>query len=359
MSSGDLNLEQRYRRVLRLLPGYYRERWEEDMVAAFLDSWLTGDPEDDDAILELCKPTWPELASVALLAARLYLGGAGTPRRYFAWGQAVRGVVLASLLIHAVAGVVGLVSVFRPGARYLGAPMPPAIMLAASPGHVWPPTVWYVIGYAWVVIFVALLLGYYRTARVLAALSIVPTLVWLLLGQLSGRLLSPFGSWAFWLLIDLVPVVAMAAFHRDAPPVTRRPWLLALPAYILLVSVPQIAANTTGHWAWVPDFPGLCCILVALLCLVHVPRAWSSRAGTGVWSLTLLLLAAIAGVYRIVSLGDYLRDPRLIYYPQGPHLVHVGLVELLILVVAAALVGPDAARAQTVMPAPSAYPQPG
>jgi hypothetical protein len=33
----DLDLEQRYRRVLRLLPRYYRDTWEEDMVAAFLD----------------------------------------------------------------------------------------------------------------------------------------------------------------------------------------------------------------------------------------------------------------------------------------------------------------------------------
>jgi hypothetical protein len=45
--SGGLGLEQRYRRVLRLLPGYYRQRWEEDMVAAFLDSWTSGDPEDE------------------------------------------------------------------------------------------------------------------------------------------------------------------------------------------------------------------------------------------------------------------------------------------------------------------------
>jgi len=29
--SGDLDLEQRYRRVL---PGYYRDKWEEDMIAA-------------------------------------------------------------------------------------------------------------------------------------------------------------------------------------------------------------------------------------------------------------------------------------------------------------------------------------
>lgn len=79
--SGDLDLEQRYRRVLRLLPGYYRDKWEEDMVAAFLDSWMTGDPEEDEAILKFCRPTWPEIASVAALAARLYLGGRGAPRR--------------------------------------------------------------------------------------------------------------------------------------------------------------------------------------------------------------------------------------------------------------------------------------
>jgi hypothetical protein len=48
--SGEL--EQRYRRALRLLPGYYRQKWEEDMVAAFLDSSLTGDPEEDEFITE-------------------------------------------------------------------------------------------------------------------------------------------------------------------------------------------------------------------------------------------------------------------------------------------------------------------
>jgi hypothetical protein len=28
------NLERRYRRVLRLLPGWYRQQWEDDMVVA-------------------------------------------------------------------------------------------------------------------------------------------------------------------------------------------------------------------------------------------------------------------------------------------------------------------------------------
>ena len=194
----------------------------------------------------------------------------------------------------------------------------------------------------------ALVLGHYRTARVIAALAIVPDLVWLLQAQFTGTMPVPFGPWAFWVLLNLAPVLAMAAFHRDAPPAARRPWLLALPAGYLLVAVPLLALQATGNSAWLPDFPGLCCLLVALACLAHAPRAWSRRAaGSGVWSLTLTLLAAVAGAYRIVSLADYLHDP---------HLIQVSLAELLILVAAVALVAPDAARAQAATPAPPPYP---
>ena len=354
--SGAPDLEQRYRRVLRLLPGYYRDTWEEDMVAAFLDSWMTGDPDEDSVTMEFDRPSRQEVLSVIGLAGRLYLGGAGAPRRYFAWGQAVRGAALAVLLVHAAAGLDGLVPVFLPGSRRI-VPAPPATVVTASPGGLWPPAVWYVAGYAWIVVYVALVLGHYRAARVIAVLATVPALAWLLQGQLTGSLQSPFGSWAFWFLIDLAPVLALAAFHQDAPPTARRAWLLALPAYYLLVSVPVLAAELTGHRDWVPDTPGLCCLLIAVLCLAHVPRARSGRAGTGVWSLTLVLLAAVAGVYRIISLGDYLRDPHLVYYQQGPHLIAVGLAELLILAAAAALVASDAARAQTALPAPPPRPQ--
>ena len=68
------------------------------------------------------------------------------------------------------------------------------------------------------------------------------------------------------------------------------------------------------------------------------------------WSLALTLLAAVAGAWRIVSLGSYLHDP---------HLINVSLAELLILLAAAALVAPDAARAQTAAPAPPPHPHPG
>jgi hypothetical protein len=345
--SGGLDLEQRYRRVLRLLPGYYRDRWEEDMVAAFLDSWLTGDRYDDDAILQFCKPTWPEVASVAGLAARLYLGGAATPRQYFAWGQAVRRAVLAVLLVHAVLGLEVLVRTAW-SRRLFGLPAPPAsLVVVAAPGGVWP-AVFHLVNVAWIVIFVTLVLGHYRTARVLAALAIVPGLVALLQAQVTGIMPAPFGPWAWWVLFNLVPVAAMTAFHQDAPPPARLPWLLALPAGCLLVYAPVLALLATGNAAWLPDFSGLLCILVALACLAHAPRAWSRQAaGSGVWSLTLTLLAAVAGAYRIVTLANYLRDP---------HLIKVSLAELVILVAAAALVARDAARAQTATPAP---PYPG
>jgi hypothetical protein len=348
--SGGLGLEQRYRRVVRVLPGWYRDKWEEDMVAAFLDSWHTGDPDDDEWALEFCKPTWPEVASVAALATRLYLGGAGTPRRYFAWGQAVRRAVLAVMLVHAVLGLDVLVRTAW-SHRLFGLPAPPASLMGVPPGGVWP-TVFYMVNFAWIVIFVMLAAGHYRTARVLAALAIIPGPVALLQAQFTGIMPAPFGSWAWWVLLDLVPVLAMTAFHQDAPPAARWPWLLALPAGYLLVIAPVLGLQATGNVAWVPDVPGQCCLLVALACLAHAPRAWSRQAtGSGVWSLTLTLtlLAAVAGAYRLISLSDYLHDP---------HLIKVCLAELLILVAAGALVAPDAARTQAATPAPP-HPQPG
>jgi hypothetical protein len=93
--------------------------------------------------------------------------------------------------------------------------------------------------------------------------------------------------------------------------------------------------------------------VVSLFCLAHAPRALSrsaQAADSGVWSLALMLLAGVAGVWRIVSLGSYVHDP---------HLIKVGLAELLILLAAAALVAPDAARAQAATSAPPLYPQPG
>jgi hypothetical protein len=349
MSSGPMSgggrgrpdLEQRYRRVLRLLPGYYRDAWEADMVAAFLDSWLTGDPETDERVLRFCRPSLPEKASVAGLAARLYLGGAGAPRRYFAWGQAVRGAVLAVLLANALAGLGQLLFLARSRDLIGWLPVPPGGL---------GTTVSYLIGGAWVAAFLALVLRDYRSARALGGLAAAGSLVLVVNAQVTGIAVSPLASWAHWVLIEVVPVLALAAFHRDAPPPARRAWLLALAACFLLVLLPLLALEASGHQAWVPDNPGVACLLVSLVALAHAPRAWSARPGSGVWSLTVVLLAAVAGLDRIASLT---------LYRQDPHLIKVGLVELLILAVATVPAALDAGRAQITLSPPSAPSAPG
>ncbi len=283
---------------------------------------------------------------MAGLAVRLHLGGPGTPRRY-AWGQAIRRAVLAVLLVHAVLAV--NVLVFLVWSRRLAGWLPalPWSLVVVSPGSVWA-MVYYLVSVTWIAVFVSLALGHYRTARVLAALAIIPGLVALLQAQLTGIMPAPFGSWVFWILVDLGPVLAMTAFHGGAAMGAPGLWLLALPVGYVLVYGPLMALQATGNSAWLPDFSGLCCILVALGCLAHAPRARSRQAaGTGLSSLALVLLAAVAGAYRIVTLTNYLNDP---------HLINVSLAELLILLAAAALVAPDAARAQTASPAPPHYP---
>jgi hypothetical protein len=355
MSAG-LDLEQRYRRVLRLLPGYYRDRWGEDMVAAFLDGWLTGDPDEDSVTMEYDRPTRQEVASVAGLAARLYLGGAGTPRRYFAWGQAVRRAVLAVALVHATQGLGNLA--FLTWRRHQDGWFPalPASLAGPLPGGVWP-AVMNTVDISWIVIYIALVLGHHRTARIIAAVAIAADFLFLLQAQLAGLLVRPLGSWSSWFLFDLATVMAMAAFHRDAPLVAHQAWLLALPGYFLLVPVPVLVLQATGNQAWLPDSAGLGCLVVSVACLAHAPRALSrslarSRrgAGSGVWSLALTLLAAAAGTWRVVSLASY------VHYP---HLIRVSLAELLILMAAVALVAPEAARAQTAAPARPPYPRLG
>jgi hypothetical protein len=350
--NGDLDLEQRYRRVLRLLPRYYRDTWEEDMVAAFLDGWMTGDPDEDSVTMEYGRPSRQEIASVVGLAARLYLGGAATPRRYYAWGQAVRLAALAVVLVHATQGL--SVVTWLAWRRHLAGWFPalPASMAGPVPDGVWP-TMMNVVECVWIVIFVALVLGYHRMARVIAALAIATDLVLLLQAQFAGLLVLPLGTWSSFFLFDLVLILAMSAFHRDAPPTARRPWLLALLGYYLLVPVPVLVIEATGNLAWLPDSAGLGCLVVSLFCLAHAPRALSRSvraAGSGVWSLALTLLAGVTGVWRIVSLGSYVHDP---------HLIKVSLAELLILLAAAALVVPDAGRAQAAVAVPPLYPRPG
>lgn len=303
-------LEERYRFALRLLPAAYRRLWEEEMVSAFLDSMHTDSVHTDSVdtdereraeyLADYGRPGWSELGSVAALAVRLRIGSPAAPPRYLAWGAALRLVGLMGLLGHAVLATIGLANhVWLTGAvSWL--PAPPAEWSTGTQASVWYAVLG-VAGFAWVPAYFALLSGRWRAARWLAVVAVVATgaprvLFW------SEPFIVPF--WAE-LLLDTLLVLALAAYHRDCPPVRRRPWLLALAggtAFVvgmLLVAelVPRIRLLTLLDW------PGMCAIAVLAVAMVHL--ASPTRRRIAVWSHALALLVAAVLALRGLTLVDY------------------------------------------------------
>jgi hypothetical protein len=107
-------------------------------------------------------------------------------------------------------------------------------------------------------------------------------------------------------LIDVFLLLGMAAFHHGAPPVPRRPWLLALPIGILLVPVPLFTIQATTLALRLLDWPGLSCAAVTAAMVVHLAVRVSRRPShTLPWSLALTLLAVTTLALRIATLPYY------------------------------------------------------
>ncbi|MBB4689213.1 hypothetical protein [Amycolatopsis jiangsuensis] len=103
-------LAGRYRNLLRVLPAHYRDRWEDDMVATFLET-VDRTGEDPDFEDDCGRPDFRETASVLALAVRLRIGeggesAGGRPRRYVVAADAVRRFALLSTMFHAALAVV-------------------------------------------------------------------------------------------------------------------------------------------------------------------------------------------------------------------------------------------------------------
>src|SRR3954464_3850840 len=131
-------LERRYRLLLRVLPGWYRAVWEQDMVATFLtgvEAAVAGD-EQADLVGEYGWPDRAEVASVLALAVRLRLGGAPAYAQSRAWGAAARRVALVVLLINAVWSVLDVgMTVWLSGAIPVLPSPPPDTVGASSLGE--------------------------------------------------------------------------------------------------------------------------------------------------------------------------------------------------------------------------------
>ncbi|WP_433274218.1 hypothetical protein ACQPZF_21135 [Actinosynnema sp. CS-041913] len=176
-------LERRYRVLLRLLPAWYREEREEEMVGIF----LAGRPGDLDA--EYGWPGWGEAWATLGLAVRVRF------RARSRAGDVTRLVALAGLVGHVVLIGQGTAAALRFGG-------------------VW--AVWFDA------LVVAAFLGLATGRRVAARVAVSGVALFGLAAVAVGPV--------WWLVVMQVPtwvtaVAVVLGFHREAPPVARARWL--------------------------------------------------------------------------------------------------------------------------------------
>jgi len=259
-------LENRYRGLLRVLPGWYRSEREEEMVGLFLAD------RDDDLDLEHGLPGWGETGATLALAVRTRFAASGAPARAVAAGDVVRLVALLGVLVQSAYAVQGLLSSLLPEGEGL---VPPAVALEVAP----------LVG------ALALVAGYRGVAK---SLFVVVSLVSLArLGQAFGPEVPLRVSWQVPLW--LATLALLAGFHRDAtaPVRVRSRWALA--AAVSGTAAVTLVIHPIGLYATV--FPALVPAAVVVTGLAHL-----ARRGSAVGSLALAVWIAAMLPAELLSL---------------------------------------------------------
>ncbi|MFC3893967.1 hypothetical protein ACFOWZ_21020 [Lentzea rhizosphaerae] len=183
------NLERRYRLLLKVLPRWYREDREEEMVGLFLAD------RTDELDLEHSWPGWGETGAMLALAIRTRFAASGAPSNAVRLGEVARWLGVLGLLlglknvVHVVYGEI----MFGTGE----APQWTAVLANFSP-----------------VVVIALLMRGHRTwAKVVAGAALVPWVV----NAVTDP--GPAGAASvLWQLPTLMAFVALClGFHREAP----------------------------------------------------------------------------------------------------------------------------------------------
>lgn len=206
-------LEQRYRRLLTLLPAGYRNAWEEDMVETYLS---LADDEKPRRRVRMAE-AW----AVVSLAARLRLTGQSDAA--VRWRQAVGYVVLAILLFQFVAALPRVRWYFVDMVWYsYGAP------LIYLPGVLFEASTILLCGGA----FFALLFRKRRLALGLVVLLAAREAVTMFLGSVSpawsGFRIPPYGAVYLSLAVMLAAGIFLI-YRREMSIAGRRGWLIAVP----------------------------------------------------------------------------------------------------------------------------------
>lgn len=298
-------LEERYRRVLRLLPAWYREVWEEDMVATYLASVDTSDPDDADYAADYGRPSWSEVASVVALAVQLRVGSAGAAPRSTLWGHAIRLAALSAMLWHAASSAVGLLT----GLWLAGVipflpppPMPDEYRLLLY-GQPWE-TFRIVGGLLWLPAYLLLVFGRWTAARWLTSIAVVATTVYMVwIERWPGDVFTVSSSYDRLLAILLVAAM-FVVFHRDAPPIPRRPWLLALPYATAVVIGYVILLQAAGSSLPPLDWDGVLSVVMVAAAVVYLSARRLGRS-SDTWAPALAILAVAVLGMRAASLLDF------------------------------------------------------
>jgi hypothetical protein len=288
-------IEERYRRALRILPASYRSRWEEDMVATFLDSAYAANPDDPEGV-ELASPSRSELASIAALAVRLRLGGTEAPPRSFAWGEAVRKVALAGLLAHAMAAIAGPLIAILIGLETVTAPAD-----AVSPSMNRWQALLVVAPSVWVAAYLLLLSGKWRVARGLAVLALAMAVATNVVGMaIDGP--HPVGTRVYGLMFEALPVLALIAYHPTTPSIARGRWLIALPAGSVVLAAAVVLTQSAVDRDPLLDWAGIWSVALAVATLVWCGLSTVARLH---WSVALAILGIATLGLRVISMASY------------------------------------------------------
>jgi hypothetical protein len=259
------------------------------------------------------------------------------------WGNAVRLVAVVGLLSHAASATVGLGVMLWVGGRLPIAPPPPAEWHTALPTGWWP-SVTVVAHLLWLPAYLALLFGHRLVAQLLAVLA---------LGAVVLANLHKFDTGAPFVLSDLVflafaalPVLALVAFHREAPRVRARPWLIALPVAALVELGFLLAQPIDLRRFPLLDWPATTCVMLVAAALVHL--ALPRRAPS--WSLALALLGVAVFTLREMTLMEYVHAAP---ESQRATLTTLGLLEVAAVAAVTVPLAILAARALRRLPAAS------
>lgn len=289
-------LEARYRRLLGLLPAWYRAEREQEMVEVFLDDRAARHRDTGELDAEYGWPGWGEAAAVAGLAVRVRIGGPGDPPGPRATGAVVRAAATGAVLLSA--GIAGATAIWWVVAALVG-PVEAADNLAAivrpTGAAQWHDAVVLVLGLCWLPAWTALAAGRVPLARLLGILATVPLATSIGTALVDGATTAATLSLASVLMPAGGLVLMRLGFRRDTPPpAPARPWTLLAGATVgmLALGVLVLVTRTTFE-------PAAALLLVAAVGVLVTRRA---RAAGGI--AVLAAITVVGGLLELVALEN-------------------------------------------------------